>query len=363
MKTVANIIILFFFTVTACTRQPSSPETALPRVWMSSLWEYSEPTVQSFQNHAGQIHYPRTWGFPEIYGEAAYSWWMYNLHELTAGIIGVVHDEIAQTAPGLKLFRNTTRSGVFSLSNYFDGSGQELLIRQLDIVHLDPYPVNASGYTTAIPRDMSYCAGLSRRYGKPLIPWMQAHTYAYGNQMLIDVSPEEVDRMAEEQWVQGFDGVIWLGYGASSYTFPKSEPGSWEQAAVFHQKIAASLPPKPVPKLAVLRSYNTMAATSFWETGHIRNPADWLLQQFLDVWAVQLKRPYDVFELPPVIDERQKKELMRNLRKYPYVVSSIPWEKARVIEGKGVNQVVSDSDEARDWRKRFETEIDMRGWK
>lgn len=320
------------------------------------LWEYSEPSIYAYQKHAGQQSaYPRTWGFPEVYGEEAYSWWMYNLHELTAGLIGVVHDEIALSAPGLKLFRNTTRMGIFSLSNHFDGSGQELLTRHLDIVHLDPYPVTETGYTDVIPRDMSYCAGLARRYNKLLIPWMQAHIYS----QLIDVTPEQVDRMAAEQYEQGIDGLIWLGYGN---TFPRVQPESWERAAVFHRKIHASLPPKPKAKLAVLRSYNTLSTVSLWENGLIRNPADWLLQQFLEVWAVKLKHPYDVFELPPRLNEQQQKELKQSLSAYPYIVASIPWDNAWVIDAKTENPVL-DPAVAVNRQQQFEAEINKRGWK
>jgi hypothetical protein len=32
--------------------------------------------------------------------------------------------------------------------------------------------VLGGGFAPVIPRDMSYCAGLARRYGKPLVPWM-----------------------------------------------------------------------------------------------------------------------------------------------------------------------------------------------
>jgi len=112
--------------------------------------DYSEPSIQAFHKHAGNIEYPRTWGFPEIYGEDSYGWWMYSLHEQTAALAGIVREEIAKAAPGLLLFRNTTRGGVFSLSNDHDGSGQELLTRNLDIVHLDPYPVGGGGYSAVI---------------------------------------------------------------------------------------------------------------------------------------------------------------------------------------------------------------------
>lgn len=318
------------------------------------LWEYSEPTIEAFKKQAVKTEYPRTWGFPEIYGEKSYSWWLYNLHEQTASLIGLVHAEIAKTAPGLMLFRNTTRMGIFDLSNNFDGTGQELLTQNLDIVHLDPYPVTAGGYSAAIPRDMSYCAGLARRYNRLLIPWMQAHIYS----QLQHVTPAQVDRMAQEQWDQGVDGIIWLGYGD---TFPLVRPDSWERAAAFHSKLARELPPKPKAKLAVLRSYNAMALESFWENGKIRNPSDWLLQQFLEVWAVGQKKPYDVFELPPILTAARQKTLKNDLKKYPYIVSTIPWKGAMVI-GTGMNGSVIDASKAKDYQQIFEAQIIQRGW-
>ena len=318
------------------------------------LWEYSGPTIAAFHKQAGNTEYPRTWGFPEIYGAESYSWWMYNFHEQTASLIGLAHDEIAKTAPGLKLFRNTTRMGIFDLSNNFDGSGQELLTRHLDIVHLDPYPVASGGYSEAITRDMSYCAGLARRYNRLLIPWMQAHIYS----RLQHVTPEQVDRMAQEQWDQGIDGIIWLGYGD---TFPLVRPDSWERAAVFHRKLANGLPPKPLPKLAVLRSYNALALTSFWENGQIRNPADWLLQQFLEVWAVGQKKPYDVFELPPNLTPAQQKALKNELKKYQYIVSTVPWKDAMLI-GDKTNGTWINTSQTKAIQEKFEKQIVQRGW-
>lgn len=318
------------------------------------LWEYSEPNIAAFRKKAGNIEYPRTWGIPEIYGAEAYGWWMYNLHDQTAGLAAIVRDEIARTAPGLKVFRNTTRMGIFDLSNNLDGSGQELLAQNLDIVHLDPYPVVGGKYTDVIPRDMSYCAGLARRYNKLLIPWMQAHVYG----QLQNVSPEQVDRMAAEQWAQGVDGVVWLGYGD---TYPNVRPDSWERAAAFHQKLESGLPQKPQPKLAVIRSYNTMATESLWEKALIRNPADWLLQQFLEVWSVQMKKPYDVFELPPQLTDQQKKELEKQLQNYSYIVSSIPWKGAWFI-GKETENKVIDQATAQDYQLQFVREIEKRGW-
>jgi hypothetical protein len=318
------------------------------------LWEYSQPTIEAFHKHAGDTEYPRTWGFPEIYGEEAYGWWMYNLHEQTANLVGLVHDEIEKTAPGLKLFRNTTRMGIFDLSNNLDGSGQELLTRKLDIVHLDPYPVVGNGYNQSIPRDMCYCSGLARRYNKPLIPWMQAHVYG----QLQNVTPEQVDHMAQEQWDQGVDGIIWLGYGD---TYPNVRPDSWERAAAFHHKLSVALPPKPKAKLAVLRSYNKMATESIWENGQIRNPSDWLLQQFLEVWAVQRKQPYDVFEIPPVLSATDRTSLEMQLVNYKNIVSTLPWANAWVI-GNELNETAIDQSKAIEYQQKMDAEIVRRGW-
>jgi hypothetical protein len=244
--------------------------------------------------------------------------------------------------------------GIFDLSNNLDGSGQELLTQNLDIVHLDPYPVVGGEYTEAIPRDMSYCSGLARRYNKPLVPWMQAHVYA----KLQHVTPEQVDRMADEQWAQGVDGIIWLGYGD---TYPNVRPDSWKRAAAFHQKLAAGLPPKPQAKLAVLRSYSSMATASLWENGQIRNPSDWLLQQFLEVWSVQRKQPYDVFEVPPVLTASQKTNLENQLKNYTNIVSTLPWKGAWIIDGKQIGNTV-DQAKANEWQQKLEKELDKKGW-
>jgi hypothetical protein len=201
---------------------------------------------------------------------------------------------------------------------------------------------------------MSYCAGLARRYNRLLIPWMQAHIYS----LLQHVTPEQVDRMAREQWDQGVDGIIWLGYGD---TFPLVRPDSWERAAAFHRKLANGLPPKPIPKLAVLRSYNALSLSSIWENDQVRNPADWLLQQFLEVWAVDQKKPYDVFELAPMLTSAQLKGLKNELKKYPYIVSTIPWEGALLIGDKTNGTWIADS-QAKEFQQTFEKQIIQRGW-
>jgi len=318
------------------------------------LWDYSEPSIQAFRKHAGEIEYPRTWGFPEIYGEDSYGWWMYSLHEQTAALAGIIREDISKSAPELLLFRNTTRMNIYDLSNDHDGSGQELLTRNLDIVHLDPYPVGGSGYSSVIPRDMSYCAGLARRYNRPLIPWMQAHIYGD----LQHVSPQQVDRMANEQWAQGADAVIWLGYGD---TYPLVRPDSWEQASAFHRRLLKALPPKPVAKLAVLRSYNAWASSSIWENGQFRNPADWMLQQLLEVWVINRGQAFDVFEIKPHLTANERNAIEKELRNYPYIVSTIPWKGAFVVGENTTGQII-DPGKASEIQKMFEAELTRRSW-
>ncbi len=319
------------------------------------LWDYSEPSVRAFRARAGDLAYPRTWGFPEIYGPDAYAWWLYNLHEGCAHLCGIVREEIARAAPGLRVFRNTTRMGVFHPSNDFDGSGQEVLAQNLDIIHFDPYPVGASGYKPVIPRDMNYGAGLARRYDRLLIPWMQAHTYAPGG--LTDVSPAEVERMAAEHWSHGVDAIIWLGYGS---TFPKSRPDSWDRAGRFHQKLAATPPVKPKARLAVLRPYRTWALSS-QHAGRIRNPADWMLQQLLEVWAVQHGQPYDIFELSPGLSPSEQEQLNATLKDYPMIVSTVPFEGAMVI-GADTEGTAVDPNTSQRVQRQFEKVLISQGW-
>ena len=321
------------------------------------LWDFSAASLHEFKAVAGDIEHPRTWGFPEIYGEDAYAWFLYQLHKSCAGIVATVKDEVDKVAPNLLIYRNTARDGVFTKQNDHDGSGPELLTQQFDFLHLDPYPVTERGYLPLIPRDMSYYAGLARRYQKPLIPWMQAHSYAPTG--LVHVNSNEVKKMIEEQWNQGFDAIKWLGY-SSNHTFPNQRPEAWETAAEIHKELAESMPPKPEVKLAVIRSYKAWAVSSQLD-GQIRNPADWLMQQVLEVWAVKYGRAYDVFEIAPKLSASEKAELNDELMNYPYLISNIPWDKAWVIGEKTNTQLIPRTD-AGFYQDEFEKQLIERNW-
>jgi hypothetical protein len=104
-----------------------------------------------------------------------------------------------------------------------------------------------------------------------------------------------------------------------------------------------------------------MAVASLWENALIRNPSDWLLQQFLEVWSVQLKKPYDVFELPPQLTENQMRDLQKQMEKYSYIVSSIPWKGAWEI-GKEITGSPADQSHAGGFQQQFLKEIGEKGW-
>ena len=327
------------------------------------LWDYSAPSVDVYKKNAGGVEYPRTWGYPEVYGTDAYAWWMYTLHQNSAAIIKATVEEAEKHAPGLLHFRNTTRAGIFSVANDHDGSGPELLTQQMNMVHLDPYPVGGawwggSGYRDDIIRDMNYYAGLARRYNRVLVPWMQAHTYG-GPTGLQHVTPEQVERMTNEQYSVGVDAVMWLGYSKTN-TFPVTRPESWLAASKFHHKLMDSPPAKPDVKLAVLRSYKAWSLTSYDEE-RILNPQDWLLQQWLEVWTVKHGQPYDVFELPPVMTDAARQEIVASLKNYDFVISNEPWDGAWVIGEKTVGSGVLP-DEAVTYQNQFEAEIKEKGW-
>ncbi len=341
------------FYVTGHTNRPGATAVNYP------LWDFSPQGIAAFRKLAGNTEYPRTWGFPEIYGADSYACWLYNLHAQTAALAGTIREEAARLAPGLLVFRNTTRANVFQFSNAFDGSGPELLTRNLDIAHLDPYPIGDAGYNEGlIPRDMSYYAGLARRYNKLLIPWMQGfvNTMTVGSR---HPTPELIGRMAEQHWRHGIDAVIWLSYGQAHSTFPH-QPDSWKRAAEFHRMLAASPPPKPKARLAVLRPYSVWAQSSLWDD-QIRNPADWLLQQWLEVWAVKHKLDYDVFEVPPRMTAAARAALDKELRKYPHVVSLEPRAGAWVI-GQGTAGTAVNRTRGAEHQARFEAEMAKRGW-
>ena len=106
---------------------------------------------------------------------------------------------------------------------------------------------------------------------------------------------------------------------------------------------------RSVVRLAVLRPYSTRAiccaqgpAWAAW-----RNPADRILEAYVRAWSVDNGLLYDIFELPPNIEE---------LRKYKYIVSTIPYPGARIL-GEGTQGAVMTAKEIAALRKKFAAEI------
>jgi hypothetical protein len=344
-------IVAFRFGDESFLRTGDTSGSAVPSY---PLWDYSESGIAAFRAIAPPgLEHPRTWGFPEIYGAKAYGLWQYALHKSCAALARLVRAKLNEYAPEAPLFRNTTRNSVFFLSNDHDGTGQELLARALDWVHLDPYPAGPTYQADRIAMDMSYCAGLSRRLGKPLVPWMQAHVYG----SLQHVTPAIVRRMAGEHLRHGIDGAFWLGYGSAPYTFPDGDRASWEEAASFHARLHTAPPPKSRARLAAIRFYDEWALSSAHGEYGVRNPGDWMFQQFLIAWSCDKGLAYDVFEVPPTIDERGMAALAERLAGYRFVVSNASFPGAKAIGG-GTEGAVADVRDAPAVRGRFLAEID-----
>ena len=308
----------------------------LPSVSMP-YWDFSAPAVVSYERMTGgRWQYPRTVGFPEIYGEEACGAWLYNWHKACAMFVGRAVRKAHALMPGILCMRNTTRGWIYGWENDGDGTGQELLMRELDAGFLDPYPVQAGGkfIDFLIPQDTEYIAGLARRYGnKPLIPWVQAHKFPG----LGHPTPDQIDRMVGQHWDIGFDALFWFGYtrlegpvfGRCELTFPKLQPESWERAGGWNQKLVKVMPPKPVADIAVVRPYTKRAiciGMKEWEKG-IRYPADRNLMLALRDIAAKGGH-YDVFEVPPVCCESDAARTARaeELKKYKRIIRTEDFE-------------------------------------
>ena len=297
------------------------------------LYDYSDSALAAFRRLVPTgLEPPRTWGFPEIYGADAYGAFLYNYHKGCADLTRAAVSAAHRIAPGIKVFRNTTRADVWCYGNDHDGSGQELLADALDILHLDPYPVSTRYSDVTIPFDMGYFSGLARRFGKPLLPWMQAHAYAPCG--LKHVTPEQIERMWNQHKAFAPDGIMWLAYGAKvkDYTFPNGNPASWEKAGEIHRAFRSGPPlTRPKATLAVLRPYTTRALVCDGDNWSVKNPADALLREYVRTWSVDCGRAYDVFEIPPFESAEAKARRDAELKRYERIVSTEPYPGAEVV--------------------------------
>jgi len=289
----------------------NSPKCAIP------LYDYSDSGIAGFRKLNGNDEYPRSWGFPEVFGVNACRDWLYAYHTATAELVKAVVTEAHRIAPRLLVFRNPTRfnpTPFATLANDHDGCSTQLLAQQFDMINPDPYPVARtgdsqctnsdrdprSGYIESmIPLENAYWSGLVRRFGKKLVPWMQTHTFAHDLQ---HPTPRDVHRMYEQAADYNPDGIMWLGYQPGDteespwfgMTLPDTRPETWKALRCINYRAQRDLGrPKKVPLVAVLRFYAERSLVDLER----RNLHDrFLTEQILTGLTMDLAIPYDVFE-------------------------------------------------------------------
>lgn len=285
------------------------------------LWGFSESGREAIERamKPGET-YPRTFGFPEVYGPEASARYLETYHRACAETVKCAVDVFHSV--GVKCFRNTTRGGPWYYGNDHDGTGQEMLAKVFDCLHLDPYPVRGAHYDEwTIPTDLQYMKGLSRRYGKPIINWMQAH--AFGSGGLTHPTPEQIRRMYEQVKAINPEAIMWLGYNWNrrngGSTFPWQRPDSWAAARACHADFhaLAADPPKRA-EVAVVRTYLDRAKVRFVK-GEVTPDRE------LERKVAALVRggvAFDVFEMSCSLSPEEKKRLRLDLARYPKVLGS-----------------------------------------
>ncbi|MGA3265338.1 MAG: twin-arginine translocation signal domain-containing protein [Verrucomicrobiota bacterium] len=289
----------------------NSPKCAIP------LYDYSDSGIAGYRKLNGNDEHPRAWGFPEVFGANAYRDWLYAYHTAAAELVKAVVTEAHKIAPRLLVFRNTTRfnpTPVATLANDHDGCSAQLLAQQFDMINPDPYPVSRTGDSqctnpdrdprpgyieSMIPLENAYWGGLVRRFGKKLVPWMQAHTFAHDLQHPM---PSDVHHMYEQVAPYNPDGIMWLGYQPGDtaespwfgMTLPDTRPETWKALRCINYRAQRDLGrPKKVPPVAVLRFYAERSLVDLER----RNLHDrFLTEQILTGLTMDLAIPYDIFE-------------------------------------------------------------------
>jgi hypothetical protein len=276
------------------------------------MWDFSESAIQHF-NQKFKGEFPRGVGWTDMFGHEAYAQWMYNFHEAAAQSVNLVKTTLEKEGAGnVPVFRNTTRMNIFDVMNDWDGSGQDLLSQQFELLHLDPYPVSDKGYDEKlIPRDMEYMEGLSRRYNKKIVPWMQAHVYGQLNHP----RPEHITKMINQQKCYSPEAIIWLGYGGerSGNSFP-GKKDSWEQAAMEHVEFKNHRGKRRIADFALIRPYSVRSVRGVQPEATDRIFTDLILEKA--VFDQMLK--FDPFE--PLVCGDIPAE---TLEKYSFVIAEI----------------------------------------
>lgn len=289
----------------------NSPKCAIP------IYDYSDSGIAGFRKLNGSEEYPRGWGFPEFFGVNAYRDWLYAYHTSVAELVRAVVDEAHKVSPRLMVFRNTTRfnpTPFATLANDHDGCSAQLLAEEFDMLNPDPYPVALSGDSQStnsdrnprpryiesmIPLENAYWAGLVRRMGKKVVPWMQAHTFSHD---LEHPMPNDVAHMYDQVKPFDPDGIMWLGYQPGDtaewpdfgMTLPDARPETWKALRCINLRAQHDLGlAKKTPPVAVLRFYAERSLVDL-ERRHLHDR--FLTEQILTGLTIDLKIPYDVFE-------------------------------------------------------------------
>lgn len=267
------------------------------------LWDYSDAAVKSFEeNYPGEI-YPRGKSWPDMFGRQAYANWLYNYHRSCAELAAEVKKTLLELGIQIPTYRNLTRSNVFAVQNDQDGTGLELLANEFDITLCDPYPVTPHRYCKdTIPSDMNYMAGLSRRFHKWLVPWMQAHEYLPERDFLVHPESSDIVKMISQHKQFYPDAAMWLGYGPG-YTFPNVHPDAWEKAGEI-QMTLFDYSQKPKAEFAAIRPYNVRALIDV----DLQQNQDHYFTDFLFFASTDTLLYYDPFE-PLTLQQIKSSEL------------------------------------------------------
>ena len=290
---------------------PANPAQSMP------LWDYSDDAVTDFGRLNRDDAYPRHWGYREAFGERAYSDWMWSLHHACARLLRVAKETLCEEGlEDLKTYRNLTRCNSFYVGNDHGGMSLDMAAREIDIVSADPYPASDRGFNDgSIPGDMGYVAGLARRHGKELMPWMQGHEGRHP-------SPAHLNRIYEQHTAQEPTRIMYLGYGSTERppvgtdaTFPDGNVDSWELSRELNIQFRTRTPRRIEARVAALRDYQVWSLNAFGQDHCL----DRFFTGILDRISVRYGTHYDPIE-SQALDLLNWKELSP----YTVVIAALP---------------------------------------
>ena len=290
---------------------PANPAQSMP------LWDYSDDAIAEFERLNSDDAYPRHWGYREAFGERAYADWMWSLHCACARLLRAAKETLSEEGlEDLRTYRNLTRCNSFYVGNDHGGMSLDMAAREIDIVSADPYPASDRGFNDgSIPGDMGYVAGLARRHGKELMPWMQGHEGRHP-------SPAHLTRIYEQHTAQEPTRMMYLGYGSTERppvgtdaTFPDGNVDSWELSRELNMQFQTRTPRCIEARVAALRDYRVWSMNAFGQDDCL----DRFFAGILDGISVRYGTHYDPIETRS-LDLLNWKELSP----YTVVIAALP---------------------------------------